>query len=103
MTTLSTLRVRLQKTKFPEFPDDDMFSDWVAELAEMDGHIVGLTLQAESGLQIDKRQLQKQFGELRNSFEMLHISKLSDNDRSSYQACREYLTLLEALVEAMIE
>ena len=68
-TSLSILLARLKKTNFPEFPDDETFSNWVAELEEMDGHIVGLAQQTEAGQQIDRRALQSQVAELRASFD----------------------------------
>lgn len=99
--TLSETLAELKAKKFPEFPDNEALSKWVAELAEMDGHVVGLAMQVEAGQYIDKALLRKQFADFSAAFNEVSINGLCANDQNIHRDCKLYILLLKGVVKSL--
>jgi hypothetical protein len=85
-----------QKLAFPEFPEDDDFSEWLSDLAETDSYYVGL---AVSGKTEFKRKANPLFlANLEVSLE--RFSSLSGGDKVIYEQCNSYLNSLKNLFES---
>lgn len=91
----------MKERKCPRIPDDEKFADWVSELREMDGYVVGLAMQVESGQSIDGRSLIKNYADFRNAFGNFSKTHFSDDDQVIYEECREYMSLLDGLVDVI--
>ena len=103
MTTTNYTEVlqTLKERKFPEFPDDDAFSNWVAELAEMGGHVTGLAMQAAAGQNIDKCLLKTQYAEFQSTFCGLSVTTFNEKDKTIHAECTAYIRLLGDVVESL--
>ena len=97
MDKLKTLLEDHKKLKLPDFPQDDSFADWVADLIEIDGYYVGLLTSKEAGARvlIDRLPLQKMKKE---------ITKFSniEEDKEVYLKCTKHLDSIEALLDKVI-
>lgn len=89
----------LSELPFPEFPDDDALSDWLADLVEMDAFYAGLAQSVLSGhaVEYDLHEL--------DSFHqrLATITGLQDKDKKIYEHCCQYLSALDAVRKALLE
>jgi hypothetical protein len=83
-----------RKAKFPSFPSDDSFAEWVEELIELDAYYYGLALSCLSG------ELKLYDGSLfQDSKQKLLMFKNLERDKSIYRECEEYLESLSNIVD----
>jgi len=103
MATIEQVTNQLEITPFPEFPEDDTLSDWVAELAEFDGYVAGMAMTAKAGGEVNVRQLSEQAKHFSAAFAQLPTTYSAPEDNEIYLACNLYLRLIENLVAAIRE
>ena len=97
---MNKLALKLQmhnRLQFPNFPEDDDFADWVAELAETDGYYVGLAQSLLANCNIDKIDF-SHVGKLRSS--VAQFSSI-EQDYEIYRQCLDYLQSIEECVKQM--
>lgn len=92
---------QLKQCAFPSFPEDDALSNWVEELAEFDGYVVGIAASATAGGQLNIARLNKQSAQFRLAFTSLSRTYPEPKDNHIYQACGRYLELVEGVVRAL--
>ncbi len=85
------------KLEFPDFPKNDDFADWVAELAETDGYYVGL---AQSEL-ANCKGINIEFSHMTNLKHTLCQFSSIEEDKEIYFQCQTYLRSMEEFVEQM--
>lgn len=97
MPTLAELFAELQKMPFPEFPEDDDFADWLAEVAEMDAHVAGLAQSALSGARVNRGDVPMQVDSLARKLAL--VAPSSGSDLLLVDQCKQYLHLVRQVAE----
>lgn len=83
-----------RSAKFPSFPYNDDFANWVEELTDLDGYYYGLVTSLLAG---EKKPYNLNlFQEMR---QRLYKFRNLEDDKEVYQECEEYLKSLEAIVK----
>lgn len=100
VTEINTQIDHLKSLAFPAWADDDALVDWQAELAEVDGYLVGLAYSALNGEKIDTQLAAQHIRRLRSTLET--IDHVSAEDRTIRDQCVAYLIALEGLVHSLI-
>ncbi len=100
---LKNLCSEIYKLRFPDFPEDDNLNDWLTNLIEIDGHIIGITNtilnNTNNSVNINTIKLVTLLVELRR--ELNNINNISNNDKIIYCECEKYLSSLEAIVHCL--
>ncbi len=84
------------KLGFPDFPEDDDFSDWMGELAELDGYYAGLAtsnMGSSRPKKISKDQL------FEHADRLAQFSSLEAEDRDIFLAAEAYIQSLSKMVD----
>ncbi len=85
----------LQDLHFPERPEDERLADWILNLAEMDGHYVGVAVSLLAGERIgigDGSDIEKALVSLEE------IRPAAPSDKAIQARCRLYVHALRDLV-----
>ena len=95
MMDLKEVIKKHEKRRFPPFPEDDEFSEWLEELIETDAYYMGLALTKESGgkVVVNEKHLRKLKSEL---IKFSHVE-----DKLIYIMSAEYIHPLEKLIAEM--
>lgn len=80
--------------KFPSFPDNDDFAEWVEELTDLDGYYYGLATSLLAGEK--KTYSVNLFQEMR---QRLYEFRNLEDDKEVYQECEDYLNSLEIIIK----
>lgn len=83
-----------RSAKFPSFPENDDFADWVEELTDLDGYYYGLATSLLAGEK--KRYNVNLFKEIKQK---LYKFRYLEDDKEVYRECEEYLSSLENIVK----
>jgi hypothetical protein len=93
MDTLKRLLAYHRKIKFPEFPSNDEFSEWVEELIETDGYYMGLLLSLSEGAKVRLNNIAlNQLKSKLESFESL------SQDHEIFLECKAYIDSLDRVI-----
>lgn len=87
-----------KEVKFPSFPDNDDFANWVEELTDLDGYYYGL---AASILEGEKKPYDANL--IQEMKQRLFKFRNLDDDKEVYRECEEYLNSLETIVKLLEE
>ena len=90
---------RLLRLEFPNFPEDDLLSDWLAELAEMDGHVAGPAKSSRSFGRDKTIELREDLRKCRSRLDTIQVSLVED--QSIYIACKEYVAVLIQVADSL--
>ena len=88
--------------RFPEFPNNDAFADWVASLAEYGGYVCGLATQVASGNDINFARLEIQHGQMTAQFNAIYSASFDLQDQAIHDACLVYMDCLDSLVREVL-
>lgn len=80
---------------FPSHPDNDELSNWIIDLAELDGFYIGIALSALNAKKIkcvDLSDIEKVKNNLQNIF------VTTENDKKIAQACKVYVASIEKII-----
>ena len=96
MTTLVSAFKALRDVPFPEFPQDDELTDWLADMAEMDGHVAGLASSALAKGRSDIRatEVQGQLAVFQNRLRAVCTERLTHEDLAIYHSCKDFPAIL---------
>jgi hypothetical protein len=83
-----------RSAKFPSFPDNDDFANWVEELTDLDGYYYGLATSLLAGEK--KHYNVNLFQEMK---QRLYKFRNLEADKEVYQECEKYLSSLENIVK----
>ena len=99
MKKLSEYYTKLLNLKFPDSNiENDDLADFYSELVEVDGYYAGLIKAAlATGFESKKNFNFSHLKNLRNKFNSINKSSLSESDRNRYRECSDYLDFLEKL------
>lgn len=100
MKKLSEFANAHEELRFPEFPEDDDFADWVSELVEVDGYYMGHAITLIAGGTV-RDVSDKALRELTDKIRTFDVIK--GEDRSIFLDCQKYLLSLKALVDEMLQ
>lgn len=79
--------------KFPSFPNDDNFANWIEELMELDGYYYGLVVSILEG---EKRKCDDTlFNQIK---QRLYEFKDLEDDSEIYRQSEAYIASLEMLI-----
>ena len=97
--TLKTAFDKLLAVDFPEFAESDELADWMADLAELDGHVAGIATSIISGIHfVDTSKLSLELYKLKKRLSM--IDDIPEEDKLIYDECIRYLQVIEEVVLA---
>ncbi|MFV0317737.1 MAG: hypothetical protein ACK5O2_12350 [Microthrixaceae bacterium] len=88
----------LKRRRFPEHPDDPDLSDWVLELAQLDGHIAGLAVTA---LGPSSRSRSPESKAAAAHGRRLRAIRVVGDDELIYDECLAYVHALERVEAAL--
>lgn len=86
-----------EQLRFPEFPNDNGFANWVTDLIEVDAYYVGLAKHCVNGGRIKTINF-KFYDDLKKN--LLKYSNIVE-DRDVYVACCRYLDSLGVIVDVL--
>jgi hypothetical protein len=87
---LSDALEALKELPFPGHPDDPDLAEWVLELTELDGHVVGLATSALSSARTDPVHS----AAAAQHQEWLERMGAVGDDEATYDDCRDYIRKL---------
>lgn len=87
---LSRAVEELKAMPFPGHPDDPDLAEWVLELTELDGHLVGL---ATTTLASSRAEPVHSTGAAQHEARLRQLGAVGD-DEPVYDACRDYIDKL---------
>jgi hypothetical protein len=96
MNKLQSLFEMHKGLTFPEFPQDDRFSEWVENLIEVDGYYAGIVSSAIKG-----KYVRINLGPLQNLKDELPLFKDIEEDDRIYQNSIKYLSSLENILRLL--
>lgn len=85
-----------KKLGFPDFPEDDEFSDWMGELAELDGYYFGLATSNIGASVPGKISKDKLF---EHADRLAQFSSLEGDDHDVFDAAEAYIRSLSKMVD----
>jgi hypothetical protein len=95
---LQTAMDVLRRLDFPGHPNDPDLAEWILDLAELDGHLVGLASTAlasrasHSATRLDSASTHRA---------RLHVIKVVGADKAIYDQCVAYAVALERVEAAL--
>ena len=82
---------------FPDHPDDPDLSDWLLDLAELDGHVAGLAKSALAGASVPSSPRP----EVDRHARLLDELRVVGDDEEIYLQCQIYVDALAGVAEAL--
>ena len=92
---MNELLEKHKNMKFPEFPDCDELAEWIENLAEIEGHYVGIV---QSG-KVTSADL-SEFLKFKN--QLVAISVTTAEDKACLEYCLSYAQVLEELITSKV-
>jgi hypothetical protein len=90
----------LMKKTSPEFSENDNLSDWISDLAEIEGTVAGLAFSKLGGRNKTIPNLKKEILNLKIRIEGLN-EEFSEDDQTIYSDCLSYFEIIERIANLL--